>query len=116
MHPLRHRFGAADQAEILSTAERTEMADVKQSKKIVQLTTCETAFCLHVCNLVFGINAPNLNLRIQVDPVKQPVKSNSVGSGHMSHCWTPAFDCHLNRGFFVLENIQHSAGLRKIYI
>ena len=89
---------------------------IKQMKKIIPLITCEPTFCLYVCNLVFGVDVPNLNHRIQVDPAKQPVKGNSVGSGHVSQCRTPAYDCHLNHGFDVLENIQHSAGLRKSHI
>ena len=36
LHPVRHRSGAG-QAEILSAAERPEMAEVKQIKKIVPL-------------------------------------------------------------------------------
>ena len=36
----------------------------------------------------FGVDIFDLNLRIQIDSVKQPVKSNSVGSGYESHCWT----------------------------
>ena len=42
-------------------------------------------------------------LRIQIDSVKQPIKSNSAGSWHMSHWWTPAFEYHLNHGFIVLK-------------
>ena len=41
---LRHRFGAANKAEILSAAERAEMVDVEQLKKIVPLVTCEITF------------------------------------------------------------------------
>ena len=41
LHPLRHRFGAANQAGILSAASRAEMADVEQMNKIVPLVTCE---------------------------------------------------------------------------
>ena len=51
LHLLRHRFGAANQAGILSAASRTEMADVKQMKKIVPLITCEITYwskCLRV--------------------------------------------------------------------
>ena len=62
------------QAEILSTAERAEMADVKQLKKVVPLLTCEIPFCQFVCKLSFGVDTPNLmNLRIQVKLVKQPI-------------------------------------------
>ena len=41
LHPVRHRFGAARQAELLSAADRAEMADVEQMKKIVLFVTCE---------------------------------------------------------------------------
>ena len=80
LHPLRLYFGAAGQAEILSTTKRAEMADVKQIKKIVPFVMCEIPFCQYVCKLMFGVDIPNLNLRIQVNPVKQPIKSNSVSS------------------------------------
>ena len=70
------------------------MADVKQMKKIVPLITCEIPFCQHVGKLVFCVNVFDLNLGVQIDSVKQQIKSNSVGSGYMSHCWTSAFDDH----------------------
>ena len=44
--------------------------------------------------------------RIQINPVKQPIKSNSVGSWHVSHCGTPAFEYHLNHDFIVLKDIE----------
>ena len=53
LHRFRHPFGAANQAEIPGTAERDAMADVAQMKKTV-----------HICNLVFGVNIPDLNLRV----------------------------------------------------
>ena len=62
------------QAEILSAAERAEMADVEQMKKIVPIVTC------NVCELMFGVDVPNLNLGMQKNPIKQPIQSNSVGS------------------------------------
>ena len=62
LHPLRHRFGAASQAEILSAASRAEMADVVQM----------------ICDLVFGVDIPNLNFGIQIETIKQPIQSNSV--------------------------------------
>ena len=71
------------------------MADCKQMEKIVPLITCEIALRQCVCELVFGVDI-NLNLWIQIDSVKQPIKSSSVGSGCMSHCWTPAFDDHFD--------------------
>ena len=79
-HPLRHRFGTANQAEIFGAAERAEMADVEQMKKNVPFITCEISHCQYVSNLVFGVSVPGLDLRVQVNSVKQPIKSNSVGS------------------------------------
>ena len=35
---------------------------------------------------VFGVNIFHLDFGFQIDSVEQPVKSNSVGSGNMSHC------------------------------
>ena len=80
LHPFRHRFGAAYQAGILSAASRGEMADVEQMKKMVPFVRCESFFGQCVCELMFGVDLSNLNLRVQVNPVKQAIKSNSVGS------------------------------------
>ena len=89
------------------------MADVKQKKKIVPLITCEVRFCQYVCELVLGVNVLDSNLRIQINSVNQPSKSNSVGSGNMSHCWTSAFDDHFNHGFVILTDVQHRNQIEK---
>ena len=65
---------------------------LKQMKKIVPLITCEILFCQYVCKLVFCVDIVDLNLGVQINSVKQPIWSNSVGSGYVSHCWTSAFD------------------------
>ena len=65
---------------------------------------------------MFGINVSNVNFRIKVNPVKQPIQCNPVSSGHVSHCWTSAFEYHLNHGFIVLKDIQHSTGTRILRI
>ena len=88
------------------------MADVEQMKKIVPFITCENSFDQYACNLVFGVNVPDLNLVVQVNSVKQAIKSNFVGSRHMSHRGTSAFYYHFNHGFIVLKHAQHSIGLR----
>ena len=56
------------------------MANVEHMKKIVPFVTCEIAFGQSVCELMFGVDVPDLNFRIYVNPVKQPIQSNSVGS------------------------------------
>ena len=84
------------------------MADVKQMRRLFQSSHVKFAFGQHVCELMFGVDVPNLNLGIQINPVKQPIKSISVGSCLMSHSCTPAFDDQLNDGFIVLKDFQHS--------
>ena len=63
LHPLRHRFGTARQAGILSAAEKAAMADVETMKKIVPLITCD-AFIGNICELVLGVNIFDLNLGV----------------------------------------------------
>ena len=65
-------------------------------EKIVPLITCEIALYQNVCELVFGVNVFDLDLWVQVDSVKQPIKRNSVRYGYVSHCWTSALDDHLD--------------------
>ena len=47
---------------------------------MVPLITCKTTFGQHVRELVFGVNIFDLDLGVQANPVKQPIKRNSVGS------------------------------------
>ena len=80
--------------EFLAQQREPETADVEQTKEMVPLITCEITFGQNVCELMFGINVSNLNLRIKNNPVKKPIQSNSVGSWHVCHCGTSAFDYH----------------------
>ena len=112
LHPLRHRFGPAYQATILSAASRAEMADVEKMNKIVPLVTCEITSGQNVCELMFVVNVPNLNLGVQINSVKQRIQRNSLGSCHVSHGGISVFDYHFNHGFIVLKDIQHRTGTR----
>ena len=58
----------------------------------------------------------NLDLWFQVDSVEQPSKRNSVGSGHVSHCWTSSFDYHLDDSFVVFKNVQLRRALRRMCV
>ena len=44
------------------------------------------------------------------------MKSNSVGSGYMSHFWTSAFDEHFSHGFVILKDVQHRTKSRKLSV
>ena len=45
----------------------------------------KTPFGQNFSALVFDVDIFDLNLWFQVDAVEQPIKRNSVGSGHVSH-------------------------------
>ena len=78
---------------------------LNKMKKMLPLITRETTFGQHVSELFPGVNIFDLDFGVHIDSVEQPIKSNSVGSGYMSHCWTSAFDDHSKHGFIVLKNI-----------
>ena len=61
------------------------MADVEQTQKMIPFITCEISLCQYVCELVLDVNVFDLDFGIQIDSIKQPIKSNSVRSGNMSH-------------------------------
>ena len=71
------------------------------------------ALCQYVCELVFGVDVFDLDFGVQIDSVKQPVKSNSVGPGYVSHCRTSAFDDHLDHRFIIFKNVKHPSGLEE---
>ena len=61
----------------------------------------------------FGVYIFDLDLWFQVNSVEQPIKRNSVGSGHVSHCWTPSFDNHLDDSFVVFKKCTTESRLEK---
>ena len=89
---------------------------IKQMKKIVPLITCEISWSQHVCELVFGVNVTDLNLCVQINPVKQPIQSISVCSWNMFHCGTSTFDNHFDYRLIVPKDMQHSTGIRVLCI
>ena len=48
----------------------------------------------------------DLDFGVQIDSIEQPVKSNSMGSGNMSHRWTSSFHNHLDYSLIVFKHIQ----------
>ena len=92
------------------------MADVEQTQKMIPFITCEISLDQYVCELVLGVNVFDLDLGVQIDSIKQPIKSNSVGSGNMSHCRASSLYDHLDHCFVVFEDIQHSFLMRRIRV
>ena len=92
------------------------MAIAEQTQKMVPLITCEMSLCQYVCELYFGVNELDLDLGVQIDSIKQSIKSNSVGSGNMSHCRTSHLYDHLDHCFVVFKDIQHSFLTRRVRV
>ena len=49
-----------------------------------------------------------LDFGFLIDPINQPIKSDSLSSRHMSHCWTSSFNYHLDHSFTVLVQLRLS--------
>ena len=47
---------------------------------MIPFITCEISLCQCVYELVLGVFVFDLNLAVQIDSIKQSIKSNSVGS------------------------------------
>ena len=82
------------------------MADIKQGQQMIPFITFEISLCQDVCELVFDVDVLDLDLWVKINSIKQPIKSNSMSSGNMSHCWTPAFHNHFDHSLIVLKHIQ----------
>ena len=89
------------------TIDGTEMADVEQTQKMIPFITREISLCQHVCELVFDVK--KLLIRS-----KKPVKSNSVGSGNLSHCRASSLYDHFDHCFSVFKHIQHIFLMRRV--
>ena len=73
---------------------------------MVPLITRETSFGQYVSEMVFENNIFDVDLSFEIDSVEQIIKRYSVGSGHVSHCWTSSFDYHFEDSFIVSKNVQ----------
>ena len=56
------------------------MGNIEQMKNMVPFVTCEITFGHNVGELMLGVIVSNLNLGVQMNSVKQPIESISVGS------------------------------------
>ena len=70
---------------------------------MIPLVACEISLRQHVCELVFGVSVFDLDSGVQNNAVKQPIQSNSVGPGNMSHCRASSVCDHLDHCFVVLK-------------
>ena len=83
------------------------MTDVKQIQQMIPLITCEIP-CgqKNVCELILGVDLFDFDFGVQINSIEQPIKSNSVGPGDVSHCRTSAFNNPLDHSLIVFKHIQ----------
>ena len=62
----------------MDAREHRKDHDVERTEKMIPFITSEIALRQHVC--IFELDS-----EVQIGPVKQPLRCNSVGSGHVSH-------------------------------
>ena len=65
-------------------------------------------------NWVFGVNIFDLAYGVQINSIEKPIKSNSVGSGNMSHCRASSLHDHLDHFLVVFKHIQQSFLTRRM--
>ena len=81
---------------------------------MIPFITCGVSLCQYVCELVLGVKVLDLDLGVQIDSIKQPIKSNSVDSGNTSHCRASSVYDHLDHCFVVFKDLQQSFLTRRI--
>ena len=98
----------------MAARKHREIHDNQQRQKMVPFITCEISLGQYLCELVLGVNVFDLDMGLQINSVKQPTKSNSVGSGYVSHRWTSVLDDHVDHCFVVFKDIQQSFLMRRL--
>ena len=64
----------------------------------------------------FGVNEFDLDLGVQIDSVEWPIKSNSVGSWHVSHRRISVLNNHFDHSFVVFKKSTTETPLRRICV
>ena len=84
------------------------MDNVEQTQKMIAFVTCEISLGYYVCELVSGVDVFDLDFLVHIDSIEQPIKSNSVGSGNVSHCGTSSLQNHFDH-CFIISNAYNKA-------
>ena len=79
---------------------------------MIPFIMCEISLCQYV--LVFGVDVFDLDFGVQINSIEQPIKSNSMGSGNMSHCRASSLYDHFDHCFVVFKDVQQSFLVRRI--
>ena len=83
---------------------------------MIPFITCDISLRQYFCELVHGVSVFDMDLGVQIDSIKQPIKIKSVGSGNMSHCKASSLYDHLDHCFVVFKDIQQSFLTRRMHV
>ena len=93
----------------MATREHRETHNVEQTEKMIPFVTRKTSFGWSVGGLVFGVTISDLDRGFQNDPVEQPIKRNSVGSGH--ECVFVVYVIHISQPINLVFLVNWCLGL-----
>ena len=86
---------------------RTEMGVIEQAQQMIPLITCEISFSQNISELVLDVDVFDLDFGVQIDPINQPIKSNSVSPGNMSLCGTRSLHWHFDHWKLLDAKTRH---------
>ena len=49
------------------------MANIEQGQQMIPFITCEIPLCQDVCKLVLGVDVFDLDLRVKINSIEQPI-------------------------------------------
>ena len=92
------------------------MADIEQSQQMIPLSRLKFPLVKMSASWCLVSMYFDLDFRVQNTSIEQPIKSNSVSSGDVSHCRTSPFQNHFNYNFIVLKHTQKNFLVRGLDI
>ena len=106
----------SDQKEIseMAAREHPETHHVEQTKQMIPLVTRKLPLVRISANWFWVSTCLIWILGSKLIFVEQPIKRNSVGSGHVSYCWTSSFNNPLDDSFVVFKIVRLRRTLRRM--
>ena len=80
---------------VCSSLLELKLLILTKRRRLFHSSRVKLPFGQNTSMLVLGVNKFDLDFRVKINSVVQPIQRNSVGSGHVSHRWILAFRDHL---------------------
>ena len=96
--------------------KRNSQCWTNEEDMIFSIRHVQNFLWLECLRVGFDANKFDLDLGVQIDSVKQPIKRNSVGSWHVSHRWTSSIDNLFDDSFVAFKDVQLRLALRRMCV